>query len=400
MFKKWLRDDGGFIAPAVVIVFAIIAVIVVGVLIVQGVNSATADSQTKGIRAQYLAEYAAQAAIRKLMTDNTYRTNTNSLIGVTDTVTLDSGGKYSVMCNNPNPTTAPLNRVIQASGRVVALGVTVAERTLTLDDPPLTLIPPEATDNMGNYSFFSLGAFSLSGSAAVTGNVGTLSTTTLSGSTRINGSVAAASVNCPAWCTITGTRTAGYTSNMTAAMKPGTTSTITGLNRSTYSGYSEPPNYNSKTASNYTYSSAKTIPAGTYYCNGKLTSNGVGIISSSGGPVLIYCTGNVQIGNSGGLNGTFMIISEGTINVDGAAVVNKAVLISAGNFTDGGSGSVKGSVVSFGTSSVSGAGFVYDQAAFDGFPDIESQLAVTNPGWSGSPGSGDWTVEVGGYSGR
>ena len=117
---------------------------------------------------------------------------------------------------------------------------------------------------------------------------------------------------------------------------------------------------------------------------------------TSTGPVTIYSVGDVQIGGSGSLNGTFMIISEGKINVDGAAIVNKAVLISAGNFTDGGSGAVKGSVVSFGTCSVSGAGFVYDQTAFDGFPDIEGQLTVTNPGWSGA-GSGTWEVVVGGY---
>ena len=92
-----------------------------------------------------------------------------------------------------------------------------------------------------------------------------------------------------------------------------------------------------------------------------------------------------------------MIISEGKINVDGAAPVNKAVLISAGNFTDGGSGSVKGSVVSFGTCAVSGAGFVYDQTAPDAFPGIEDQLTVTNPGWSGGTGSSDWAAQVGGY---
>jgi len=56
---------------------------------------------------------------------------------------------------------------------------------------------------------------------------------------------------------------------------------------------------------------------------------------------------------------------------------------------------VKGTVVSFGTCAVSGASFVYDQAAFDGFSGIEGQLAVTNPGWSST--SGNWQVQVGGY---
>ena len=398
MTRVRLGNNNGFALPIVLVVLTIIAIIVVAALSIQNINVSTADSQNQGIRAQFLAEYGARTALRKLMTSQTYRDSTNSLIGVTDDVTIsDVGGKYVVKCNNTSPITQPLQRIIQSNGQIMALGFSTATRTLMLDSPPITLVPPASSDNMGNYSFFSLGAFSLSGSAHVTGNVGTLSTTTLSGSTTITGSVAASGITCPAWCTITGTKTTGYTSNLTAAMKPSTTSTIAGMNRNTYTGYSEPPNYNSKSSSNYQYSSVKTIPAGTYYCNGKLTSNGVGVISSSGGPVLIYCTGDVQIGNSGGLNGTFMIISEGKINVDGAAIVNKAVLISAGNFTDGGSGAVKGSVVSFGTCAVSGAGFVYDQTAFDGFPDIESQLAVTNPGWSGGTGSGNWEVQVGGY---
>ncbi|MFA6075708.1 MAG: hypothetical protein WCV63_06300 [Negativicutes bacterium] len=394
MFERCLGNNKGFALPIVLVALGVVSVVVVAVLSMQSLNVSTADSQGQGIRSQFLAEYGARAAIRKLIADSTYRTNTNSLIGVTDTVAVsDVGGRYVVKCSNSSPITQPLQRIIQSNGEIMTMGFATASRTLVLDNPPLTLVSPQ--DNMGNYSFFSLGAFSLSGSASVTGNVGTLSTTTLSGSTTINGSVAAAGINCPAWCTITGTRTSGYTSNLTAAMKPGTTSTITGLNRSNYSAYSAPSGA-TNSGSNYTYDwQSRTIAGGTYYCPGTLKFSDSGSLTATG-PVIIYSVGNVQIGGSGSLNGTFMIISEGKINVDGAAVVNKAVLISGGNFTDGGSGSVKGSVVSFGTCSVSGAGFVYDQAAFDGFSDIESQLTVTNPGWSGG-GSGNWEVQVGGY---
>ncbi|MEI6287226.1 MAG: hypothetical protein WCP79_12040 [Bacillota bacterium] len=396
MSRAYFGNSKGFTLPVVLVSLAMIAVIVIAGMSIQSINVTTADSQNQGIRAQFLAEYGARAAIRKLATDATYRANTNSLVGVTDTVTIsDVSGKYVVKCSNNNPITQPLQRIIQSNGQITELGFSVATRTLVLDNPPITLIEHAGTDNMGNYSFFSLGAFSLSGSAQVTGNVGTLSTTTLSGSTRINGSVAASSVICPAWCTITGDKTSGYTSSLTAAMAPGTGSTLSRLNRATYSGFSAPTGATA-TGSNYAYDwQSRTLAEGTYYCPGTMKFSDSGSLTSTG-PVIIYSVGDVQIGGSGSLNGTFMIISEGKINVDGAAIVNKAVLISKGNFTDGGSGAVKGSVVSFATCSVSGAGFVYDQTAFDGFPDIEGQLTVTNPGWSGS-GSGTWEVVVGGY---
>jgi len=301
---------------------------------------------------------------------------------------------------------------------------------------------------MCDYALFTVGPVSLTGSGAVTGSVGTNSSVTLAGSTRITGNVAcngavaltgsagitgdvltngainlawsthitgkasANSITCAAPSgSIGGTPTIGtglgfYDANL-AAMKPGTGSSVTVLKQSTYYDVTNPPGYNTTThfapgvttptgatlsEGNYSYDwQNRTIAAGTYYCPGKLTFSTSGSLTATG-PVLIYSVGNVQLGGSGSLSGNFMIISEGNINIDGNAPAYNAVCIAGGTFTIGGSGRLRGAVISFTsvTTTISGAGFTYNKSTYDAFPTAEAGLTVLAPG--GGSGNSDWAV--------
>lgn len=375
----------GFSLPVVLGITGLCIGLVLGYFATTRSEQGSMKSYYNGTKAGYFAECGARAAIGKLTYNiDSFRDLSNSQAGTTIN---DASGNYSVHCSNPLYPSDMSRRVIVATGS----GGGGLTRSLTVE-------PISIQTGIGNYALFTVGGVTLSGSSSVSGSVGTNGIITLNGTSSITGNAGASSFTGSG--TVTGIKTTGYNCSGLAAMKPGESSSVSVLTRSTYSSASPPPGA-TLSGSDYSYDyQSRVLADGTYYCPGKLNFSTSGTLTCAG-TVTIYAVGDVALTNGGrlgkadGTGGKFLIISEGNISIIGDAKAYNVIVIAGGTLTISNSAVLIGSGLSFSTSAstISGAGFTYDKTTFDAFPAVESGLSVTPLAGGTSVG----TITIGGY---
>ena len=386
MFNKIIKNRQGTILPIVIASVVVIALIAVGVLVVQRANVSTTQTESQGIKTQNRAEYDVATAVLKFKADiaaaitdsnkldstsvvkrlilpkdsNTYRTSTNSLTGVTDAqvnvkdTQNNDVGYYVLKCYNDKDTvTYPYNRLLQFTGQFGTVTKIITHR--------LTLVPPGTNVGFGKYALFAGGSMSISNNATVNGSV------------AANGAI----VN-------TGHVTGDVVPNFGLVgltnILPSASSTLAFTKTSTYSGRPAPR----------TTSGAMT--AGAYYKNGNYTlSNNKNITTT--GIVTIFVNGNVNFDNNVIFNasssGSFAILATGSITIGNNTALTRALVVGGGSYSFSNNATLTGAVVVGGSISIANNGFIYDADTYANYPDLFNFQVV--PGGSGS-GNPDWAV--------
>lgn len=274
---------------------SIVAIIVMTLLIALGGAFITLSSTEveiskdyrNGVAAQYLAEAGVHWAIVKLKTDAVFVTSTGNATGVTVTsATKNTGtptaGNYIVKVAGSGTT-----RTITSTG-IVGTGRTAAKRQSILN------VTPPITGASGIYSFpvYSATAVTIdSGGRVECGSAGS------------NGSI----------------QNNGYVQGGTKPNERYPFPDFSNINCGSLPQLPQSIDQNESC----------TNLAGSYYVNSSFDINGV-LASATNAAVTIYVNGNVYIKADARINGNFMIIANGDIELNGN--VNKGILIANGSY--------------------------------------------------------------------
>jgi Tfp pilus assembly protein PilX len=275
----------------------IIALLVMAVLLLAGTTFLTISSTENAIalnervsaQAFLLGEAGLHKAIAQLNSSSTYSGETNTSLG---------SGSFTTTVTTVAGCTATSARDVVATGTVpVAGGQAQVQVRAVLDQivypyrwgafatvPNLIVTGGRREkelwlkDNGASDSFDStLGAYDATTNRGTTGNIGANGDITLERNTAISGSVSAGdAIHMESGVTISGSQTTGAAAKSFPSITPSTTPTQ---------------------ALNIGNNQTVNFPAGTYY----YTSIDIGnnsTITTSGGLVTIYVTGEVDIGNS------------------------------------------------------------------------------------------------------
>ncbi|MFA6075707.1 MAG: hypothetical protein WC778_07735 [Negativicutes bacterium] len=374
MLKDFVRNDCGMILPTVLCSVLIVALIVVAVLYVQRTNVATTNTQDQGAKIQFLAEYGARSTIARLTAlDATYRTNTNTLAGVTDVPAISINddtekylGQYVVKCYNPLFASDQYQRVIDSNSEVLLMGSAIAARALTVN--PVVIVPPS---NLGNYVLFSDGDMTI------------VSSVTVEARNEIpplnDYGVASNGLITSIGAVVEGEQFAKFGFVGLSAILPGTASVLPFTNGNTYSAEKKMP-------------AQGDVPAGSYYMP-KGWSPTKSKTFTTTGKVIVYVVGNVVFdGNvlTATSPGTFAVIATGTVTFNNSGnQLNRVLVVTGGPFTLNNGATLTGAVVTGISATISNNGFTYDASTYQNYPELFN-YHVTNDDPS-LPHPGRWT---------